>query len=316
MIDKSKPKSVKERIEKNPLSYFISTIIIVVGITFGVLQFFHNERITNLELSFQRKLDECNDAISSINRGLSNDAHAYFNVRKVFVKSSDKLEDASKLKFYNSDEFYTLSDSSYWKHLMINTYVTARDFSQIDKKDRSKEIEVLKKHRSKVHYWNGGKVYTIQNSSMVDSLGYRSINTSISFEKVNIDTLAIINAEAQEPGHTEEFKRFYKKQGLMSTLLFFIDQVRVATSSFPEASFEIQDIQAQDDFIYLKAIFLFKNVTINDNKIENFYLKSESFGLLNNNDIYVISIYEPVTDILYSDPEITKWLNNLKIVIN
>jgi hypothetical protein len=199
---------------------------------------------------------------------------------------------------------------------MINTYVTARDFSQIDKKDRSKEIEVLKKHRSKVHYWNGGKVYTIQNSSMVDSLGYRSINTSISFEKVNIDTLAIINAEAQEPGHTEEFKRFYKKQGLMSTLLFFIDQVRVATSSFPEASFEIQDIQAQDDFIYLKAIFLFKNVTINDNKIENFYLKSESFGLLNNNDIYVISIYEPVTDILYSDPEITKWLNNLKIVIN
>jgi hypothetical protein len=307
---------LKKKIENNIGVALLGIVITSVGITFGVLQFFQHEKISNLELSYQKKLDECNNAISSINRGLSDDAQTYFNIKKVFVKSSDKLEDASKLKFYNSEEFYALLDSSYWKHIMINTYVSAQEFSKLDKTDRLKAIESLKKHRSKVHYWSGGKTYTVQNSSMFDSLGYKSINTSISVEKVNIDTLALLNAEAQESGHTEEFKKFYRKQGLMSTLLFFIDQQRIITSKFPEVTFNIQDIQTQDKFIYLKAISQFKNVTINGEKKENFYLKSESFGLLNNDDIYCISIFEPVTDILYSDPEITKWLSCLKIIVN
>lgn len=307
--------SFKDKIEKNPLRYLVVTIITTVAITFAVLQFLHNEKITNLELTYQRNLDKCNNTISSINRGLSDNAQSYFNVKKVFVKSSDKLEDASILKFYNSEEFYTLLDSSYWKHIMIDTYVSAQEFSKLDKIDRSKAIKSLKKHRSKVHYWIGGKTYSVQNSRMFDSLGYKSINTSISVEKVNIDTLALLNAEAQQPGHTEEFKKFHRKQGLMTTFLFFIDQQRIITSKFPEVSFEIQDIQSQDNFIYLKAISQFKNIVINGEKKENFYLKSESFGLLNNNDLYCISIFEPVTDILYSDPEITKWLNSLKIIL-
>jgi hypothetical protein len=306
---------LKKKIE-NHIGVVLSGIVITsVGLTLGVLQFFQHEKISNLEFSYQRKLDECNNAISSINRGLSDDAQSYFNIKKVFVNPFSKLENASKLIFYNSEEFYALLDSSYWKHEMINTYISAQEYSKLDKKDRSKAIESLKKHRSKVHYWSGGKVYTIQNSSMFDSLGYRSINISISFEKVNIDTLALINAEAQEPWHTEEFKKFYRKQGLMSILLFFIDQQRIITSKFPEVSFNIQDIQTQDRFIYLKAISQFKNVIVNGEKKENFYLKSESFGLLNNDDIYTISIIEPVTDILNSDPEITKWLSSLKIIV-
>ena len=150
---------------------------------------------------------------------------------------------------------------------------------------------------------------------MFDSIGYKSINTSISVEKVNIDTLALLNAEAQQPGYTEEFKKFYRKQGLMTTFLFFIDQQRIITSSFPEVSFEIQDIQAQEKFIYLRAVSRLKNLIINGVPRENFYMKYESFGLLNNDDLYSITIVEPVEDILYSDPEITKWLNNLRIVL-
>lgn len=306
---------LKKKIENNIGKVLLSIVIMSVSITFVVLQFFQHEKISNLDSSYKRKLDECKDAISSINRGLNDDVQSYFNIKKVFVKSSDKLEDASKLKFYNSEEFYALLDSSYWKHIMINTYISAQEFSKLDKIDRLKSIESLKKHRSKVHYWSGGKTYTVQNSSMFDSLGYKSINTSISVEKLNIDTLALLNAEAQEPGHTEEFKKFYRKQGLMSTFLFYIDQQRIITSKFPEVSFNIQDIQTQDKFIYLKAMSQFKNAIINGEKKENFYLKSESFGLLNNDDIYCISIFEPVTDILYSDPEITKWLSCLKIIV-
>lgn len=123
-----------EKIEKNPWTYLISVASGAVIITFSVLQFFHTERIRNLELNYQTKLDECNNTVSSINRGLDNDPNMYFNVKKVFVKSTDKLEDASKLKFYNTDEFYTLSDSSYWKHQIINTYIAAQDYSKFDKK--------------------------------------------------------------------------------------------------------------------------------------------------------------------------------------
>jgi hypothetical protein len=306
---------LKKKIENNIGIVLLGIVIMSGGITFSVSRFFQHEKLTNLELSYQRKLDECNNAITSINRGVSDDARSYFNIKKVFVKSSDKLDDASKLKFYNSEEFYALLDSSYWKHIMINTFVSAQELSKLDKIDRLKAIESLKKHRSRVHYWSGGKTYTIQNSSMFDSLGNKSIITNISIEKVNIDTLALLNAEANKPGHTEEFKKFYRKQGLMSLLLFFIDQQRIITSKFPEVSFDIQDIQTQDKFIYLKAISQFKNVTINGEKKENFYVKSETFGLLNNDDIYNISIVEPVTDILNSDPEITKWLSSLKIIV-
>jgi hypothetical protein len=75
-------------------------------------------------------------------------------------------------------------------------------------------------------------------------------------------------------------------------------------------------MQIQDDFIYLRAISTIKNSIIDDKKLENFYIKSESIGLLKNDNVYLITIVEPVTDILSSDPEITKWLNSLKIITN
>jgi hypothetical protein len=307
--------SLKEKIEKKPWSYLSSTIISTVLITFGVLQYFHSERIKNLELIYQKQLDECNNLITSINRGLGSGTDLYFNVNQVFVRSSDKLNNASQLLYFNSDEFYALADSSYWKHILMDTYVSAIEFSKLDNMDRSEAIETLKRHKASVHFWIGGKTFSVQNSRMFDSLGYKSINTSISVEKVNIDTLALLNAEAQQPGYTEEFKEFYRKQGLMTSFLFFIDQQRIITSRFPEVSFEIQDIQTQENFIYLKAISRLKNLIIDGEQRENFYMKYESFGLLNNDDLYNITIVEPVTDILYSDPEVTKWLNSLKIVL-
>jgi hypothetical protein len=308
--------SIKEKIEKNVWYYLIGTVIATVVITFGVLQFFHTERIKSLELNYQTKLDECNNAISSINRGLDNDPKMYFNVKKVFVKSTDKLEDASKLIFYNTDEIYTLSDSSYWKHQMINTYIAAQDYSKFDKKDRAKSIAVLKKHRSRLHYWSGGRVFTVKNSSLFENMEYAAISTSLTVEKLNIDTLATLNAEAQEPGYKEEFKVWAKKQGLSNALLFFIDQQRVGAKLYPETSYEIQDIQIQNDFIYLKAISIVKNAIINEKVLDNFYVKSEAIGLYRNSFLYIITIVEPVTDKMSSDPEITKWLNCLKIIID
>jgi hypothetical protein len=197
----------------------------------------------------------------------------YFNVKKVFVKSTDRLEDASKLKFYNTDEFYALSDSSYWRHQMINTYVAAQDYSKLDKKDRAKFIAVLKKHRSRVHYWSGGRMFKVKNSSLFENLEYAGIETSLAVEKINIDTLTTLNAEAQEPGHKEEFKVWVKKQGLSNTLLYFIDQQRQGAKLYPETSYEIQDIQIQNDFIYLKALSTIKNAIIDNKVLENFYIK-------------------------------------------
>lgn len=312
--------SIKEKIEKNPWTYLISVASGAVIITFGVLQFLHTERISSLELNYQTKLDECNNAISSINRGLGNDAQAYFNVKKVFVKSTDKLEDASKLKFYNTDEFYTLSDSNYWKHEISYSFEGVEHNSKIDrefnKRDYSKEIEVLKKHKSKIHLWIGGKNFIIQNSSIFESKNGIDISTSLGFQKTNVDSLAIMDAEIKEPGHTEEFKKWYKKEGLIICLLTFIDQQTIFAKAYPETSFEIQDIQIQDNFIYSRTITTIKNALINYKKLENFYIKSETIGLLKNNDIYIITIVEPVSDILRSDPEITKWLNCLKIIVD
>jgi len=308
--------SIKETIEKNILVYSISVVIVTVGITFKVLQFFHNENLKNIEHIYQTKLDECNNTISSINRGLGNDAQRYFNVKKVFVKSTDKLGDASKLKFYNSDEFYALSDSSYWKHSSGYSYTDGEEYSKLDKINRDKIIAVLKKHHNIVHFWFGGKNYKIEKSSIYDSLGSQRATTSIAFEKINVDSLAIQNAETQEAGHIEEFKIWYKKEGLVNTLLSFIVQQRAYSYYYKETSFDIQDMQIQDDFIYLRAISTIKNSIIDDKKLENFYIKSESIGLLKNGNVYLITIVEPVTDILSSDPEITKWLNSLKIITN
>jgi hypothetical protein len=41
--------SIKETIEKNILVYSVSVVIVTVGITFKVLQFFHNENLKNIE---------------------------------------------------------------------------------------------------------------------------------------------------------------------------------------------------------------------------------------------------------------------------
>ena len=306
--------SIKEKVENNIWKVIGGFVVTSVLATFGVLQFLHNEKIKNLELQFQTKLDECNNTISSIKIGLGNDPKLYFNVKKVFVKSTDRLEDASKLKFYNSDEFYTLADSSYWKHSIGYSYEGAKQYSKLEKRDYTKQIEVLKKHLSKVHFWEGGKVYKVQRSSVFESTGNLGVMSSIGLEKMNIDSLATMNAEAQEPGHIEEFKIWYKKQGLVNALITFIDQQRIVAKYYPETSFEIQDIRIEDEFIFLKAISIVKNALINDKLMENFYIRSETIGLLNKNIIYVITIVEPITDKLSSNPEITKWLNNLKII--
>jgi hypothetical protein len=308
--------SIKEKIEKNPWTYLISVASGAVIITFGVLQFFHTERIKSLELNYQTKLDECNNAISSINRGLANEPDMYLNVKKIFVKSTDKLPDASKLIFYNTDEFYALSDSSYWKHKMINTYVAGQDFSNEDKKDTAKIMRALRKHRSRVHYWSGGRVFNVMESSLFVNANMPLVNTSLQVEKINIDTLAVLNAEARDPDHIEEFKIWAKKQMLSNSILMFIDNQRATAKFFPEMSYEIQDIQVQNDFVYVKAISTIKKQIIDYKTLENFYLKSETIGLYKNNYLYIITIVEPVIDKMSSDPEITKWLNCLKIIVD
>jgi hypothetical protein len=167
-----------------------------------------------------------------------------------------------------------------------------------------------------VHYWSGGKVFDVKNSRLFQSADMMQINTSLQVEKVNLDTLALINAEARDPEHMEEFKIWAKKQALSNMLLMFIDNQRESANYFPEMSYEIESMQTESEFIYVKAISTIKNQIIDGKKLDNFYLKSETIGLYKNNYLFIITLMEPVTEILGNDPEITRWLNSLKIIVD
>jgi len=179
--------SLKEKIEKSPWSYIIGIVFTTITLTSSILIFLFNNSIENIMLSYQNKIDEYNNTLSSINRGIGKDENLMFNVQKVFVKSSDIIENASKLKYYNLEQFYTLADSSYWEHSTKYTYEMARDYGKLEKEDYSDLIKTLKQHKVKIHYWNGGDYYCVEG----DKIFPFCLNTTLGVEKVHIDSLAM-----------------------------------------------------------------------------------------------------------------------------
>lgn len=304
--------SLKEKIEKSPWSYIIGTVITTIVLTSSILIFLFNEKIENIKLSYQIKIDECNNTLSSINRGIGKNADLIFNVQQFFVKSSDILKNASKLKYYNSEQFYTLADSSYWEHSTKYTYEMAKAYGKLDKKDYSTLIKTLKRHKAKIHYWNGGDYYCVQGDSILPFC----LNTTLGIEKLHIDSLALQSAEVENSDDIGAHKTWVKKQILSTTLLTFVNQQSLVAKNFPATIFEIQDLRCETNFIYLKSLSTIKNIFVNNTRLSNFYIKSETIGLLCNDYVYVITIVDPLIDKLGNNPEINKWLNNLKIIID
>jgi hypothetical protein len=304
--------SLKEKIEKSPWSYILGIVITTIGLTSSILIFLLNDRIENIKLSYQNKLDECSNTLSSINRGIGKDADLMFNIQQVFVNSSDILKNASKLKYYNSEQFYTLADSSYWVHSTMYTHEMARAYGKLDKKDYSTLIKTLKQHKAKIHYWNGGDYYCVQG----DSIFPFCLNTTLGIEKFHIDSLALQSAEVENSDDIGAHKTWVKKQILSMTLLTFVNQQSLVAKNFPATIFEIQDLRCEANFIYLKSILTVKNIVVNKTRQTNFYIRSETIGLLCNDYVYVITIVDPLMDKLGSNSEINKWLNNLRIIID
>lgn len=122
------------------------------------------------------------------------------------------------------------------------------------------------------------------------------------------------SAEVEKSDDIEKHKTWVKKQILSTTLLTFVNRHSVVAKNFPETIFEILDLRSETNFIYLKSLLTIKDIYVNDKLLSNFYIKSETIGLLSNDYAYIITIVDPLMDKLGNNPEIINWLNNLKIV--
>ena len=308
--------SIKERFENHPIGYLIFIAVTSVSLTFGVMSFFHSQNQKILEHNYQIEIDKCNSIISSINRGIKEGNDTYFNVKNVFIKSSERLNNSLDFNYYSKEEFYTLSDSSYWTHETFKESELAVAQSLTQNKDLTNVTKALEKHDNKIHMWMGIETYTIENSSIFENISVTEFGSIITFQKIHIDSVSTIVTDVIDYKDLEEYKKWYRKHGLVNLIMSLMEQSKTTSKLHKEAVFEIQDIQKQDNFIYLRSITTINNLIVNTRWSNKFYIQTEAIGLLSNNYIYLINIIDPKMDKLSNNPEITKWLHNLRIVFD
>lgn len=312
---------LNERINNNIFSIVIGIIIVTVGVTFSVVNYFYQQTKENLINKYETELINCNSDISFINRGVKDNEALIFNYNDVFVDKNSSLINTSKLQFHSNEEFYTQSDTSYWKYENTNESDVAI-FQQLNEEGEIslKLFNAIKRSKNKLHFWLGNDYHVLNNVNILGNWGVVKFTPSITFQKASIDSLSKIAYSLEMPDSNNirvkgNYLMEFRSKVFTNLILSFLFQQKSLLNSYDNAVLELLDIQKQNDFIYIRTLTILNNPKVDNKMVEKFYNQTELICLVRNNYLYQIIIQDPKLDRLSINPEITKWLSNLKIII-
>jgi hypothetical protein len=319
--NKTTPKNKSEWIQDHPSFKYIGGIITVVGITYSIINYYNQQRMTELSNKYELELLNCKSEVASIQRGIKDNDKFIFFYDNIFTNKNSNI-DISTHKYYIKDEFYTQLDSSYWKTNIENesrmfNFQTIKDDGSI-----SQEFsDVVKKNVGNLYFWVGKDAFRYSDLHL-PGIGITTDNIYpyIVFQKTAFDKLGNIAYFKKEDtsnsiNNPDEFLAEFKSTTFTTLIVNYIYQQMGTLEMYGKAKFELLDIKKENDFLYIKSLIVVENPKINNKVIDKFFIQNEFILLSTNSYLYGIVISYPKFDRLSTNPEITKWLNNLKIII-
>lgn len=318
---------LKEFVEKHPLTFIVSTIIVTVGLTFKVVTYFDKS-------NYETTIKKYEAVISTIERRLG--GKESIDVSKLVSKSINNQPNGN-LKFFPKDNFFATTDK-YWTYKYTSpielTFIKNGEDSPHEFKNNPIDLPI--------HVWIGGKRYVITESEVnpyntiqpIEGLNFSSDN-KVFFYNLNqhvFQTLIVLQKwdksnnsmkmrlkeNFDSVAYSINFNEFPESE-LMGR--FLQTEIQKFYESMPVSyvNKEILSVQKTDEILYSQFLTTYQDIEIDKLKRDKFYVYTEFIIINSNNDLYTLKIecpsFEP-RKIGESFQKITEWYSDFGIVGN
>ena len=325
MSPEPKPKlTLKERAERNPLIFMVSCVVVAIGVSVGVQQYFYNQQAA----ADQRKFNALSERLASIRRGLPDSE--YLDVRDlVYVKGSTNTQIPSASAYFADGSFYASTASS-WQHSVITEAQLMEDFTGIDIHQTSFwDVSQI----AKLHIWRP-KAKPIQ----LDGANFKQIFPYVFVQCFSFDQLdklarlstgesAVLasgigdNTPAEHVDEEVDFHNNYEKY-LRNDVVGSIFTIKLYTmaimAQFPKQSVTLLNVQKVGNVLYSQVLITLHDLKADSKHYDNYYIKEEIIIVATPNGVALIQTFIPSDDPSFRDPNstiITSWLQDFRVVV-
>jgi hypothetical protein len=315
-------KKIINSIIDNKIIQAIVIIIAIAGASVWICNIIYSNKIDLIESYYEAKLIKCNDGFASIQRSMIDGKADYFDLNSILVESDENIDNRNEKRYFETDEFYALEDSSYWQFNLGDEFEQMIARSSTTGEIALRKLQAANDIPQTIYQWKGKDVYEISDFLLAGRKIETYFNDRIMFQRMNIDSLFLFGVALGdlEENLTEraEFEEDMKRSFISSAIFDMIYMANYlsdnAQSENKRLSYEIQNIQKQNNSLYVRIQITFYDLTVKGKLRSKFYYVNEMISWIDTNSIYVLNISSPSFEKLNINPEVSRWLNNFKII--
>jgi hypothetical protein len=318
---------LKELVEKHPMTFIVSTIIVTVGLTFKITTYWDKS-------NYETTINKYESVISTIERRLG--GKESIDVSKLISKSINNQTNEN-LKFFPKDNFYATKDK-YWTYKYSSpielNYIKNGENPPPEIKDNPIDLPI--------HIWIGGKKYLVTESEVnpynteqpIEGLNlspdnknfFYSLNQHVfqtiivlqKWDKSNNSMKMRLKENLDSVAYSINFNEFPEAELMGRFLRTEIDHFY---KSMPVGyvNKEILSVQKTNEILYSQFLTTYQDIEIDKLKRNKFYVYTEFIIINSNNDLYTLKIETPSLEprkIGESFQKITEWYAAFGIVGN
>jgi hypothetical protein len=336
-----------EWIKNHPFVGVIAACAVAVGTTFGVAQYWFQQKetlllskydakveylhvdsqtkIEKLSQKYEKEINRLESLISSIERRIGD--NKYFDIKSFFIKDPQKVQLSERSEFHDKDEFYASLDKSRWKY----TVTTHREFWTYLLGENNPFIRSMNSNKSKnlertINLWKGiNELYVESNAPFqrlfpyifVQRIEYKEFLEStdkLGEERVkNLIELNFKNESEEFKKSTKDFildnlKVIYRGDAI-GIMLNETVSLNMATRLFyPNTTYDLKNIQKVGNVFYIQSLYSIRDIILSGKKYSSYYITQEYIMISTLKYLYIVG-----TGIPSAEPaarhEYFNWIN-------